>query len=138
MRTRAWALKTLNTQLASWTQLRHDTILYAKQSYTSFSACVYPTGFVEPRVEFWQRLRAMADRAADRVASLQYDGAYTLVTSQWQVDPATGEGHSVSITNLISMKTIQSNQVAHLRRFANTIETLQTLSEKELAQRLGG
>ena len=35
MRTRAWAMKTLNTQLASWTQLRHDTILYAKQSYTA-------------------------------------------------------------------------------------------------------
>ena len=32
VRTRAWAMKTLNTQLASWTQLRHDTILYAKQS----------------------------------------------------------------------------------------------------------
>src|SRR6185295_5440772 len=29
MRTRAWAMKDLNTQLASWTQLRHDTILYA-------------------------------------------------------------------------------------------------------------
>ena len=26
MSTRAWAMKTLNTQLASWTQLRHDTI----------------------------------------------------------------------------------------------------------------
>src|SRR5262245_19054352 len=25
MRTRAWAMKTLNTQLGSWTQLRHDT-----------------------------------------------------------------------------------------------------------------
>src|SRR6266487_1562824 len=35
MRTRPWAMKTLNTQLASWTHLRHDTILYAKQSYRS-------------------------------------------------------------------------------------------------------
>jgi len=30
MRTRAWSMKTLNAQLASWTQLRHDTTLYAK------------------------------------------------------------------------------------------------------------
>jgi hypothetical protein len=29
---KAWAAKTLQTQLASWAQLRHDTILYAKQS----------------------------------------------------------------------------------------------------------
>jgi len=57
-----------------------------------------------------------------------------LVTEQWQDDPVTGGGYSVSVTNLISMKTIQNNQVAHLRRFANTTETLQTLSEKELAQ----
>ena len=39
MRTRAWAMKTLNTQLASWTQLRHDTILYAKQSWSAGCAC---------------------------------------------------------------------------------------------------
>ncbi len=33
LRTRAWAHKTVNTQLASWTQLRHDTVLYAAQPY---------------------------------------------------------------------------------------------------------
>ena len=72
MRTRAWAMKTLNTQLASWTQLRHDTILYAKQSYTDFGACVYPTGYVEPRLEFWKRLKQMVADAADRIAALKY------------------------------------------------------------------
>ena len=73
-------MKTLNTQLASWTQLRHDTILYAKQSFTGGSTCVYPTGFVEPRVAFWQRLRAAATRAADLIAGLPYEGTYFLVT----------------------------------------------------------
>src|SRR5262249_25519652 len=34
MRTRAWAMKTLNTQLASWTQLRYVTALYVRESYT--------------------------------------------------------------------------------------------------------
>ncbi|MEA3255232.1 MAG: DUF3160 domain-containing protein, partial [Candidatus Altiarchaeota archaeon] len=34
MQTEAWQDKELNTVLASWTELRHDTILYAKQSYT--------------------------------------------------------------------------------------------------------
>src|SRR4030095_13689833 len=76
MRTRAWAMKTLNTQLASWTQLRHDTILYAKQSYNGADACVYPTGFGEPRSEFWSRLKAVASRAAEQVASLKYEGSY--------------------------------------------------------------
>src|SRR5439155_342746 len=66
MRTRAWAMKTLNTQLSSWTHLRHDTILYAKQSYTDFGACTYPAGFIEPRLEFWRHLRQTLSGGADR------------------------------------------------------------------------
>ena len=34
MNTNAWADKQLNAALGSWSSLRHDTILYAKQSYT--------------------------------------------------------------------------------------------------------
>ncbi|HEV3261141.1 MAG TPA: DUF3160 domain-containing protein, partial [Gemmataceae bacterium] len=64
MRTRAWALKTVNTQLGSWAELRHDTILYAKQSYTRESECFYPAGFVEPVPQFWARFERMATRAA--------------------------------------------------------------------------
>src|SRR5205814_2566387 len=69
MRTRAWTMKTLNTQLASWAQLRHDTVLYAKQSYTAEVSCYYPAGYVEPVPHFWGgagaggRARGGADRA---------------------------------------------------------------------------
>lgn len=61
MRTHAWAMKTLNTQLASWTQLRHDTILYVKAVYVGDILCEYPKGFVEPRPEFFRRLGVMAE-----------------------------------------------------------------------------
>jgi Protein of unknown function (DUF3160) len=134
VRTRAWAMKTLNTQLASWTQLRHDTILYAKQSYTAGDACSYPSGFVEPRAAFWQRLGATASRAADLIASLPYEGTYPVATNQWQTDPATGQSNPVATTVSIPLTIIQINQVTHLRSFANTLATLQTLAEKELAQ----
>src|SRR5262249_37663869 len=99
MRTRAWAMKTLNTQLASWAQLRHDTILYAKQSYTGADGCIYPTGFVEPRVEFWQRLRGAASRTPHLLASLVYEGTYLLVTNGLAVDPVTGEQDFEPSTN---------------------------------------
>src|SRR5262249_35768961 len=39
MHTDAWSRRLLNTQLASWAQLRHDTLLYAKQSFTSVAIC---------------------------------------------------------------------------------------------------
>src|SRR5262249_57614755 len=72
MRTRAWAMKTLNTQLASWAQLRHDTILYVKQSYTAGAECYYPAGYVEPVPHFWARLEKMAARAADLIEKTEF------------------------------------------------------------------
>jgi hypothetical protein len=134
MRTRAWSMKTLNTQLASWTQLRHDTILYAKQSYTGESQCSYPAGFVEPRVAFWQRFRATVLRTAELISALPYEGRYRPAAWEWQVDPETGDSKFVRTTYSIGLSVIQSNQVAHLRQFADTLATLQTLAEKELAQ----
>ncbi|MHC4556567.1 MAG: DUF3160 domain-containing protein [Planctomycetota bacterium] len=58
MRTEAWEKKGLNAALASWTELRHDTILYAKQSYTPGRGGPPPniTGYVEPVPEFYGRL----------------------------------------------------------------------------------
>lgn len=115
MRTRTWAMRTLNTQLASWTQYRHDTILYAKQSYTGILACYYPEGFVEPRTEFWERLTSLAADAADLVESLPFPDA-----------PARTTG--------VPLPLYQSNQVAHLWHFAETARTLGRMAAKELAQ----
>jgi hypothetical protein len=70
MRGRAWHRKQLQTQLASWAELRHDTILYAKQSYTMGIACEYPTGYVEPYPAFYARLAAFAELAQQRLGDL--------------------------------------------------------------------
>lgn len=53
LRTAAWADKMLHTQLASWAQLRHDNILYVKQSVTGMPLCEYPAGYVEPYPAFY-------------------------------------------------------------------------------------
>ena len=78
MRTKAWRLKELNTQLASWAELRHDSILATKQSYTSHVECDYPAAFVEPYPEFYARLaalaRGMAASLAESEAGLQQPG----------------------------------------------------------------
>ena len=137
MRTRAWAMKTLNTQLASWTQLRHDTILYAKQSYTAGGACLYPRGFVEPRVEFWNQLGAMAVRTSELIASLPCQGIYTYVGRPPPLlDPVTGEEIPTWDwgTNTVALETIRNRQVGHLQRFAGIAARLADLAAKELAQ----
>lgn len=73
MRTEAWADKALHTELASWAQLRHDTILYTKQSYTAMVMCEYPAGYVEPYPDFYAALAdyARAGRAVfEKVTSI--------------------------------------------------------------------
>jgi len=65
MQTIAWQDKELNTALASWTELRHDTLLYVKQSYTMaerggmFEPPV--VGYVEPLPEFYARLLTLTE-----------------------------------------------------------------------------
>jgi hypothetical protein len=64
MQTAAWWQKGMNTQLASWAQLRHDNLLYAKQSYSGSIICSFPESFVEPVPDFFLRMRALADAGA--------------------------------------------------------------------------
>lgn len=119
MRTRAWSMKNLNTQLASWTHLRHDTILYAKQSYTGGILCSYPYGFVEPRIGFWSAMAQMARRSAILLSALPFQGSVDL--------PETMQlGVPVS--------QILTNQAVFLQKFASTLEVLRSISQKELAQ----
>jgi len=64
MQNEAWADKDLHTFLGSWAELRHDTILYAKQSYTIIATGLMPEpkparGYVEPQPEVYARLAAL-------------------------------------------------------------------------------
>jgi hypothetical protein len=61
-RTEAWQRRVLNGQLASWAQLRHDTILYAKQSYTGGATCDFPDAYVDPYPQFFARVAAYGTR----------------------------------------------------------------------------
>jgi len=64
MQTTAWHHEKLNTQLTSWAQLRHDNLLYGKQSYTGGTGCSYPYTYVEPYPELYENLKVFAENAA--------------------------------------------------------------------------
>ena len=76
MQTDAWEDKTLTTSLASWTELRHDTILYAKQSYPMGATSTGPqpekpvVGYVEPVPEFYNRLLALTQMTTDGLGEM--------------------------------------------------------------------
>jgi hypothetical protein len=65
MQSEAWLDKQLNTSLGSWAELKHDTILYAKQVYAELGGGggapqpLPARGYVEPVPEFYARLEAL-------------------------------------------------------------------------------
>jgi hypothetical protein len=70
--TEAWGRRLLNAQHASWAELRHDTILYAKQSYTGGTVCEFPDAYVDPYPELFARIGQFASRGATLVAGLDF------------------------------------------------------------------
>lgn len=63
MRTKAWLRKDMHTALSSWTELKHDTILYAKQVMAEMGGGgpeEAPRGYVEPNPEAFSRLLSLA------------------------------------------------------------------------------
>ncbi len=75
MQTQAWQDRELQAALASWAELRHDTILYAKQSYTPPTMAPPPppkpvVGYVEPVPEFYARMLALTSMTKEGLAQL--------------------------------------------------------------------
>ena len=71
----AWVDKQLNTVLGSFAELKHDTILYAKQAYAELGGAppppppAPPRGYVEPVPEFYARLAALTKMTRNGLAS---------------------------------------------------------------------
>ncbi|MFC2113568.1 DUF3160 domain-containing protein, partial [Bacteroidota bacterium] len=101
----AWHHKTLNTQLCSWAELRHDNLLYAKQSYTGGSLCSYPYTYVESVPDLYARLGSFAENA------------------------------EVFFQEISNEKEFESGQkiVKYYQGYADIMQKLEKISEKELA-----
>jgi Protein of unknown function (DUF3160) len=73
MQTQAWARKDLHTALGSWTELKHDTILYAKQVMAEMGGGGEepepPRGWVEPNPEAYARLLTLTRMTTDGLKS---------------------------------------------------------------------
>ena len=76
MQGEAWQLKNLNTALASWAELKHDAILYAKQPIGAECGGAGPpdpvtVGYVEPNVRFWRAALKLLSATAEGLEKVQ-------------------------------------------------------------------
>ncbi len=106
MRNSAWARKDLNTYLGSWTELKHDTILYAKPVYAEAGGGggnIDDRGYVEPNPYVYARLASLVKM--------------------------TGNG-------LEARGLLNDRDQTSLERMEKLILALKTISEKELSNTL--
>jgi Protein of unknown function (DUF3160) len=99
MQTPAWQDRELQSALASWTELRHDTILYAKQVMVPGGTGGGPPpppplrGYVEPAVDVYARMKANLQMVQDGLKALnampQNEGGYELSDLQRVLDELT-------------------------------------------------
>lgn len=104
MQTTAWHHEKLNTQLTSWAQLRHDNILYGKQSYTGGTGCSYPYTYVEPYPDLYARLAFFAENA---------EGFFEQVFSGEQLES-------------------KERIVSYYREYGKIMQSLESIAQKEL------
>ena len=140
-RTQAWKDRTINTQLGSWTQLRHDTLLYTKQSYTPPVLCEYPEGYVDPYPECWDRLAALAEHTKEafallptseeiQVESRTNSESRTIPATVWV--PGTGAiSYFFATVRVIDGDASKSKIIAHYENFAAVCRRLGDIARQQ-------
>lgn len=106
-----WQMRQMNTQFASYTQLRHDTLLYAKQGMSYSTCCEYAAGFVDPYPRFWSRMHELVLRMADLV-----------------------ENFEITEVEYFSRKPVvrkMEREAAFFREFGKIMQTLEDISQRQ-------
>jgi hypothetical protein len=115
MQTGVWWQEKINTQLASWAELRHDNILYAKQSYSAMATCSYPCGYVEPIPAFYSTLKDMANQTIVKFSNLPVN-----LTSQ----NTYLAGFAVTMDTLQSIASKELNNISLDDKESNFIKSM--------------
>ncbi|WP_424359446.1 DUF3160 domain-containing protein [Methanocella sp. MCL-LM] len=147
MTNQAWVDKDLNTALGSWTELRHDTILYAKQSYAVLTSAVMPPkeeakGYVEPNAELYGRLASLTKMTIDGLTSRglladefsqKLDNLYNLLTSLKAISEKELAGTALSTDEYSLIKNIGGSLESITTFSAETSEAIESEADKKMA-----
>ena len=121
MQTAAWWQEKLNTQLAAWSELRHDFVLYAKQSYTGVPICSYPYSYVEPFPEFYKTLKLLAERCSEHFSGLSFGKLWIkeAIVNYFQNSISTYGTLAVIAEKELSGNSLSENEITFLSSMLN-------------------
>lgn len=129
MQGRKWATKGLLTSLGSWTELKHDTFLFSKQSYAEMGEGgdeeipkppPQPKSYVEADLQFFNRLVYLVERTRATFARMG------LLTDEYQRKLALLFSESLRLRSIVQ-KELLNEQVTEeeydvMLHFAQTID----------------
>ncbi len=122
MKTTEWQLEKMNTQLSSWAELRHDNVLYAKQSYTGGTSCSFPYVYIEPYPGFFSVLKEFATGAADffenELTSMNYSKKSELIKFYRNFGKHMDKIRILTEKELRQEKFVE-DEISYLKRFIN-------------------
>jgi len=135
MQQASWLDKDLNSFLGSWAELRHDTILYAKQSYTAIATSIREVpkpedrGYVEPNAEVYARLASLAKFMREGLESrnLLVDEYKNKLTRMEEVLLTLKTISEKELTD----KDLEKNDYDFIKGIGGTLENLVTFSAAE-------
>ncbi|MBI5475662.1 MAG: DUF3160 domain-containing protein [Ignavibacteriales bacterium] len=118
MQTAAWWQEKINTQLASWTELRHDNLLYAKQSYTGGAVCSFPYTYVEPNPYFYNAVKRFAEKARTKIQTFSFPYSYTrdIIVSYYNNMYSVMDTLETIAINELSSTPFSEHELSFLRR----------------------
>jgi len=118
MRAVAWQDEKLNTASGSWAQLRHDTILYAKQTYIPGWMCSYPEAFVEPYPIFYSRMQKLSQRTIEAVSMLKTESLEPTIIDSLQTLETVTEKLALISTKELAKESLTSDEVEFIKHVA--------------------
>jgi hypothetical protein len=121
-----WNLKAMNAAHGTWAELRHDTILYVKQSYAEMGGGAYeptfrtkplpePIHYIEPNIPFWitsalgiQKLYTILEKYGhlDGRTAQVLAGMHSLFVKAAEISRLEADNQEVSINDLKWISTI--------------------------------
>jgi len=126
MKVDLWNRKNLQTSLGSWTELKHDTLLYAKQSYAEMGSVgeeqgeipPVPKGYVEPNIPFFDRIIALTNMTMEGFSEMELLDNEFLWRNENLIE-------SLEFFREIAVKEIQNETISD-----DDFERLRTISSK--------
>ena len=140
MQQESWLDKDLNTFLGSWAELRHDTILYAKQSYPVISTTsggpakpkIEDRGYVEPNAEVYARLASLTKFMREGLESRG------LLVGEYKDKLARMEQVLLKLKKIsekeLTNKDLEKADYDFIKGIGDTLESLVTFSAEETSK----